>query len=104
MGLVGHGFCIVLVEEIGRWPGLRSLVAGSAIRWGSRTVDLAQIPNSFLPPPDLEESVIEGAVQLVSLGEIPKLTTPKTGTSSSVSTEVTLPTGSPFAYNVDNVV
>ena len=56
-GLVGHGICVALVEEIGRWPGARKVLAGRFFSWNEDTLILGQFPVHFATVAGLEEII-----------------------------------------------
>ena len=56
-GIVGHGFCIALLEELGCWPEPGSFIAGKVFSWDDEAVSIAKIPTRFFTLPGVFETL-----------------------------------------------
>ena len=56
-GIIGHGFCIALLEELGRWPEPGSFIAGKVFSWDDEAVSIAKIPTHFFTLPGVFETL-----------------------------------------------
>ena len=56
-GIIGCGFHYVLIEELGRWPGQPSMIAGRLFSWEKRDIVIGKIPTSFVAVPGVEEVI-----------------------------------------------
>jgi hypothetical protein len=65
LGLVSRDFCIVLIQEYGRWPGEPQYIAGRAFSWnGDRLVNV-KIPIQFVGLPGAQEEVEDDDVMVL---------------------------------------
>ena len=55
-GLVGHGICVALVEEYGRFPGSPDLIAGKMVDLYEQKVVLGRFPLTFVAIPGVRET------------------------------------------------
>lgn len=64
LGLVGHGVCIALVEEYGRWPGQPFAVAGKVFSWDIQHFSNIKFPAHFAAVPGVKETVDQEGVRI----------------------------------------
>ena len=60
-GIVGHGICFMLIEELGRWPGQPSIIARRLFSWEKRGVMIGKIPASFVAVSGVEVIMMENS-------------------------------------------
>ena len=56
-GLVGRNFCMVLVEELGRYPGAEGSISGKVFVWAGGRMAFLKIPIRFVMAPGVEETL-----------------------------------------------
>ena len=55
LGLIGHGFCVALIEEFGRIPGEDGVIVGHFYSWNEEMMVHGRIPIPFIAPAGVEE-------------------------------------------------
>ena len=65
VGLIGHDFCVALVEEVGRIPGENGIIVGKFYSWDEERMILGRIPIPFVTSIGVEE-VMEAEGGMVS--------------------------------------
>ena len=56
-GIVGSKFHLVLIEELGRWPGERGVIAGKVYSFERNEITFAKIPIRFVTVAGVEEEI-----------------------------------------------
>jgi len=56
-GIVGNGFHLALIEEIGRYPGKMDVLLGKMYSWEMEGLVFSQIPIKFVAIPGIEETL-----------------------------------------------
>lgn len=64
LGVVGHGICVALLEEFGRWPNDHGAIACRIFSWKDNQVAIAKIPISFVMVPGVEEMLEQDEVRI----------------------------------------
>ena len=63
VGLIGHDFCIALVEEVGRIPGEDGFIVGKFYSWNEERIIFGRIPIPFVTSDGVEEVIeVEGGM------------------------------------------
>ena len=64
-GVIGHGIRLALIEEYGRWPNEKGIIAGRVFNWTSGNIETGKIPIKFVSAPGVEETVEEFGARIV---------------------------------------
>jgi hypothetical protein len=56
-GVIGHGICAALMEEVGRWPGAPKTLVGRFFSWNEDAVVLGHLPINFAASAGVEEII-----------------------------------------------
>jgi len=63
VGLIGHDFCVALVEEVGRIPGEDGFIVGKFYSWNEERIIFGRIPIPFVTSVGVEEvAEVEGGM------------------------------------------
>ena len=64
LGLVGHGICVALVEEFGRYPGKPFVLTGKVFSWNDQQFHNIKFPASFAAVPGVVETTEIGDMRI----------------------------------------